>query len=107
MNGIISFGEEFLVHDSEPFPGTSATVFYAYVLAPFWTDGDITYGGSITWEIYTQGGSEVGDSYLSRTSELIRNRENVNFTGNWMMIVNYNRIPPYFSVSTYYTVIIT
>lgn len=100
MNGIISFGEHFPVFDPVLMPGTSANIYYAYMVAPFWADGDIGGRGNITWGIYTTGGSNTADAYLTQVSELIQNRrENVSFTGNWMMIVNYNEIPPYLSVS--------
>lgn len=94
------FGNEHANHFSpEPFPGTSATVFFGYLIAPYWIDADLRRGGNITWEILVSDGGNTTNQYLSQVSEFIEEQQNTTFVGNWMMMVNYNRIPPFLSVS--------
>ena len=95
MNGVISFGQVFEVFTPELLPGTIALVRYAYLVAPFWADADLRESGNILWEVHSAGGSEIGDSYLDQVSVFIENRENVTFAGNWMMMVDYDQVPPY------------
>ena len=94
VNGIISFGEEFEATSPVLFPG-SGTTYYSYVAAPFWADADLRVRGNISWEVHSLGASDEGDSYLKQVSEFLRNRENVTFLGDWMMIVSYDRVPIY------------
>lgn len=41
------------------------------------------------------GNSSAGDTLLNQVSVFIENRENVSFEGNWMLLVNYDQVPPY------------
>lgn len=94
------FGNEHANHFTpEPFPGTSATVFFGYLIAPYWIDADLRRGGNITWEILVSDGGNTTNQYLSQVSEFIEEQQNTTFVGNWMMMVNYNRVPPFLSVS--------
>ena len=95
MNGVIAFGEQFLVFAPEAFPGTSTVVYYGYLVAPFWADADLRMSGTILWETHELGQSDTSDAYLSQVSEFIENREDVSFAGNWMMLINYDQVPPY------------
>ena len=95
----MSFGEQFPVYSPELFPGTTATVHFGYLVAPYWVDGDLRRGGNITWEILTSGGSEIADQYLGQVSQFIEVQQNATFVGNWMLMVNYMRVPPFLSVS--------
>ena len=99
VNGIISFGKTFQHFSPELLPGSFAAIFYAYVVAPFWADADLRRQGNITWEIHSLGGSEAGDAYLDQVSVFLENREGVNFDGNWMMILDFEEIPPYHAFS--------
>ena len=69
------------------------------MVAPFWADADLRRQGNITWEIHSLGGSEAGDAYLDQVSVFLENREGVNFDGNWMMILDFEEIPPYHAFS--------
>ena len=95
VNGIISFGEEFEATSPVLFPGSAGASYYSYVVAPFWADADLRVRGNISWEVHSLGASDEGDSYLKQVSEFLRNRENVTFLGDWMMIVSYDRVPIY------------
>ena len=41
------------------------------------------------------GDSERGDSYLGMVSQFIEDSQQAAFEGNWMMLVNYDEVPPY------------
>ena len=99
VNGVVSFGEQFPFYSPELFPGTTASVYFGYLVAPYWVDGDLRRGGNITWEILSSGGSEEADEYLSLVSQFIEGQMNTSFVGSWMMMVNYNRVPSFLSVS--------
>ena len=99
VNGVISFGEHFPLYSPELLPGTTAAVHYAYLVAPYWVDGDLRRGGNITWEVLVAGSSSVADDYLTQVSEFVEDQQNTTFVGNWLMIVNFNKIPPFLSVS--------
>ena len=71
------------------------------MVAPFWADSDIRKQGNITWEIHSRGGSDAGDAYLEQVSIFLESREGVNFNGSWMMILDYNEIPPYHAFSVF------
>ncbi|CAI8032996.1 Low-density lipoprotein receptor-related protein 1, partial [Geodia barretti] len=106
----MSFGEQFPVYSPELFPGTTATVHFGYLVAPYWVDGDLRRGGNITWEILTSGGSEIADQYLGQVSQFIEVQQNATFVGNWMLMVNYMRVPPFlssFPTNTFQAVLIT
>ena len=99
VNGVISFGEHFPLYSPELLPGTTAIVHFAYLLAPFWVDGDLRRGGNITWEILVAGSGGLADEYIEQVSEFINERENASFVGTWLMIVHFDSIPPFLSVS--------
>ena len=101
VNGVISFDKEFGLFSPEFFPGSLSSTFYAYLVAPFWADADLRAQGNITWEIHTMGMSETGDAYLNQVSGFIENRENVTFEGNWMMMVDYDEVPPYHAFAVF------
>ena len=94
-NGVVSFGDSFSTFRTSLFPTEKAHSFYAYVVAPFWSDIDISRLGQISWEILTPGVSSYGDRYFSMVSQFIRNTQGVAFEGSWMMLVNYDEVPPY------------
>lgn len=65
------------------------------MVAPFWADADIRVRGNVSWEVLAAGDSERGDSYLEKVSEFIEDSQQDTFEGNWMMLVNYDQVPPY------------
>ncbi len=62
-------------------------------MAPFWSDIDLTRGGSITYEIYNREDLTSIDE-LDFISVFIEAREGVTFTGSWMMIVTWSQTLP-------------
>ncbi len=85
-NGIISFGRPFPYHSPHLFPGTS------YLVAPFWTDNDITKGvGEVSYQVYDNCQSES----LSWVSTYISQQQQLNFSGTWMLVAEWRDVPEY------------
>ena len=83
-NGLISFGNPFTRFNPELFP-----IEFRYLVAPFWSDVDISRTGSIRYQVYSNG---------SRETEIISqfiSEENFIFTAEWMLIVEWNRVPQF------------
>ena len=81
-NGLISFGSPFTQFSPELFPIESR-----YLVAPFWSDVNIQRTGSIGYQVYSNGSTET-----EIVSQFI-SEENFIFTAEWMLIVEWNRVP--------------
>ena len=87
-NGIISFGHPFAYHSPHPFQND----FNNYLVAPFWTDNDITHGvGEVSYQIYGSNQSEA----LSYISTYISQQEQIRFTGKWMLLAEWKKVPKF------------
>ena len=95
VNGVVSFGDSFSFYRPILFPAYRARLFYAYAVAPFWSDIGISIRGQVSWEILTPGVSSFGDRYFSMVSQFIQNTQGVAFEGSWMMLANYDEVPPF------------
>ncbi len=85
----MSFGRSFPSHSPNIFPGTS---FYNYLVAPFWSDNDITNGvGQVSYQVYNDSQSEA----LSFVSTYVKQQQHVNFTGTWMAVAEWKGVPEY------------
>ena len=85
-NGILSMEESFT--DSFPsfFPFTSL-----YLVAPFWADVDISQKvGNISYQVYS-----TGSPLLDTVNTIISDEENINFLGHWMLVAEWDDVPPY------------
>ena len=52
---------------------------------------DITSRGSIQYEVHTGSAS----SFLSQVSDFISNYTDSDFAGTWMLVVQWDRVPPF------------
>lgn len=68
----------------------SSTTTYNYVVAPFWADVDITISGYIAYATFTSG-----SPVLNQLSSFIRDQEDSFFSGNWMIVAEWNSVPEY------------
>ena len=85
----MSFGRPFPYHSPNLFPGTS---FYNYLVAPFWTDADITNGvGKVSYQVHDNNQSES----LSWVSTYISQQQQINFSGTWMLVAEWKDVPEY------------
>ena len=94
-NGLISFGSAWdgsladaAAHTTFEFPLRGA-----YLIAPLWSDVDISddEGGG---EIFYQTISDSGDESLSTVSRFIEYQYNISFAGEWMLIATWNNVHP-------------
>jgi len=89
-NGYFSFGQRTLL--KKPFLfNTSSSV--EYIVAPYWSDTSTREAGSVTYEIHTNATSSSSLSLLNKVSKFIRHREQNQFSGAWMLVVEWNRMP--------------
>ena len=90
----MSFGRPFPHHSPHLFPATSV---YNHVVAPFWTDNDITGGvGEVSYQVYNNSLSES----LSWVSTYISQQQQVNFNGTWMLVAEWRDVPEYLGDAT-------
>ena len=60
------------------------------MIAPFWTDNGEAVG-AISYEVHN---ATSGGSLLSEVSSFISQREGVEFSGRWMLLIDWREIPP-------------
>ncbi|XP_064388044.1 uncharacterized protein LOC135336225 isoform X3 [Halichondria panicea] len=97
-NGAISIGtEHFNFFSPSRFPSSSSQISSSNVLAPYWNDHDLRGdGSSINYKVYTrEQGSRVSDAKLDAISRLISNKEELSFSGIWMLVAEWNGAPAY------------
>jgi hypothetical protein len=75
-------------------------------LAPYWIDNDPSVAGLVSYEVFT------GDStQLNEVSEFISQSQCVQFTGTWMLVAEWDDVPPFSTdnetLSTYQGVVVT
>ena len=60
-------------------------------MAPFWADVDIRGGvGNISYQVYS-----TGSPPLDTVNTIISDEENITFTGHWMIVAEWDEVPPY------------
>lgn len=86
-NGLISFDDPWTSFFNVPFPGFLSA---RYLIAPFWDDANTNDGGTISYEIHTSG------TTLDMVSQYVQQKtNNTDFEGYWMMVVLWDRVPPF------------
>ena len=86
---MLSFGRPFPQHSPHLFPETS---FYNYLVAPFWTDNDITRGvGEVSYQVYEDSEMES----LSWVSTYISQQQQADFRATWMLVAEWRNVPEY------------
>lgn len=69
-----------------------------YIVAPFWDYFDLRGGGNIFYEIHSL---ESSQSLLSQVSSFVSNGS---FSGNWMLVAQWDQVPLLNSVRIVITV---
>ena len=85
---MISFQESFTHHVPYLFPSEFTFISSAFLLAPFWSDIDITFYGSIFYEVH----SGYDSLLISQVNDFISNHTEGNFTGTWMLVVQWDEV---------------
>ncbi len=84
-SGIFSFGREAHLYNPILFP---ESMFYNYLVAPYWVNFDIRQFGSISYEIHRT----ITDK-MSVVNNFIQQQEDEEFVGTWMMVAFFNEVP--------------
>ena len=64
-------------------------------MAPFWSDNDIRLDGEIFYEVHVAGNNSNSDQILSQVNAFISNQTEDNFTGTWMLVAQWDEVPPW------------
>ena len=71
-----------------------STVSGSYLVAPFWSDVDITMSGNIHYEVHMD--NIFGYSLaLGNVSQFISRSASVDFLGTWMLVVSWESVHPW------------
>ena len=87
-NGYLTFGYNFFAIGGQTFP---IPRYDRYIVAPLWSDWDVTRGGSITYQVY-QCDSSYSFQLLQRVSHFISEVQNVDFHGTWMVVAHWEDV---------------
>ena len=60
----------------------------AYLLAPFWSDVDIGFYGSIFYEVHNNSNSLL----ISQVNQFLSNYTETDFNGTWMLVVQWDEV---------------
>jgi len=95
VKGVISFGEEFANEAPGEFPTESASTYYKYIVAPYWSNTDTRMDGQVWYQIYQSGGGGMSDTLLNTVGTFIVNQTGVDFVGNWMLVAKWEGVHPF------------
>lgn len=106
INGLITFGDVWPYWYPTLFP---ISLYYWYrripsIIAPFWNSVDIQREGSVLYKMYSVGANSKSDKLLDRVSRFVsaKHESAFNFSGTWMLVVDWNSVPPYPQYSYHY-----
>ena len=77
-------------------PTSNAAIRNKFFVAPFWADVDLSSEGNVryqTFEITSEDEDETRQ--LQEVNDYISNEENANFTGTWMLLVEWADVHPF------------
>jgi hypothetical protein len=86
-NGYFSFGQKRTsLETPAPFSGSDTL---EYIVAPYWSDINTRSVGSVSYEIHT---NQTSLSLLHKVSKYIREKEENQFSGTWMLVAEWNSV---------------
>jgi hypothetical protein len=89
-NGILSMRNPFPNNDPSLFPSTSPDTYWAYLVAPFWSDADLRVEGTVMWKVYNRS-----DIDFSPVDNVVSSDQNTSYVGSWMLVVRWDGIHPF------------
>ncbi len=95
-NGVFSFGEPLLENSPAKFPTQQASTYYAYIVAPFWSDIDTRLNGSVRWQVYSPD-VDSEDLLINRVEDFINielGQESI-VDANWMLVATWVGVHPF------------
>lgn len=93
-NGVITFGRPFADPGPLQVPPNAGTSFDEFfVIAPFSTDIDIRFQGSISYELHRRS-TPGTDAVLNRINNFLDNRVR-GYRAKWALVVEWRDVPPF------------
>ena len=95
-NGVFSFGEPLLENRPAKFPTQQPSTYYAYIVAPFWSDIDTRLNGSVRWQVYSPD-VDREDLLINRVEDFINielGQESI-ADANWMLVATWVGVHPF------------
>ena len=90
-NGYFSFGQSINDYSSTPFP-----LEHSFLVAPYWADIVVRGGvGAISYEVHTTRNGQSASPLLSLVNQYVSDHQRTNFTGDWMLIAEWNQVPAF------------
>jgi len=90
-NGYLSFGQRINDYSSTLFPHE-----HSFLVAPYWADIVVRGGvGAISYEVHTTRNGESASLLLSLVNQFVSHHQRTNFTGDWMLIAEWNQVPAF------------
>ncbi|CAI8030562.1 Low-density lipoprotein receptor-related protein 4 [Geodia barretti] len=77
-------------NDPSRFPSTSPDTYWAYLVAPFWSDADLRVEGTVMWKVYNRS-----DTDFSPVDNVVSSDQNTSYVGSWMLVVHWDGIHPF------------
>ena len=67
------------------------------VVAPFWNSVDLQREGKVVYKVYSAGDNGKSNELLDYISRFVSAQDPraANFSGTWMLVVDWNSVPPY------------
>ena len=93
VSGIISFGQPFIDTQAQTFPSLTPSVYYSFLVAPYWSYVDTRLEGEVRYSVFTTSSDQSG--YLLQVSNFINSENGVGFTGEWMLVATWDRVHPF------------
>ena len=93
-NGVISFGRPLGLNRPALFPTEQVSSFYAYTVAPYWSDIDTRLNGSVRYQTYSSVNSS--DAQVINTVADFINAENGSISNaSWMLVATWEDVHPF------------
>ena len=65
-------------------------------MAPFWADVDLRLDGNVRYQTFKITSEDEDETrQLREVNDYISNEEKVNFTGSWMLLVEWEDVHPF------------
>ena len=93
-NGIFSFGEPFVENSPAYFPSLLSSVYFSYIVAPFWSDIDTRLEGTVQYKTYSSASSDEA-VVINSVANFINNESGLIVNANWMLVATWSGVHPF------------
>ena len=71
------------------------SVYFSYLLAPYWSDVDTRREGNVRYESYYRGDSPESDQQIGVVEDFLEQEEGVVMEVGWMLLASWEEVHPY------------